>query len=156
MSTTKSTGTKSEKKYRVLSQWNVDNPLVAGEYPWLEFESIGINNSSFFSAGKDALGVFLSKKKYDLLFAGGLRLPLTFAMINKVFFWNRIPVYVGSSVFLEVPARNPIRLLFQKIKANLLANGIEKMMILSSEEIEIYHKVWGIPKNKMEKLKNLP
>ena len=139
-----------DRTYRVLSRWPVDNPLVAAEYPWLAFDYTGQVDGTYLSSLRYALAVFLSGRRYDLLFAGGLRLPLAFALLNKVFFWRRIPIYVGASVFLETPSSQPLRLLFQKIKAALLTGGIEKVMILSTEEIEAYHEVWGIPREKME------
>lgn len=138
------------KEFRIISMWEIDNPLAASDYPEFKFHYCGVVDGSYWSALRYALGVFLSGKHWDLLFAGGLRVPLAFAFLNRIFFWRKIPIYVGASVFLEVPSPNPFRRAFQEMKAGLLRNGVERMMVLSTEEIESYQKTWRIPADKME------
>jgi len=137
-------------EHHILSVWNITHPSLA-DYPELVFHAM----PKLTGGPKDLLIIarhYLTGPRYDLAFAGDLRTALFFILLNIVFFWRSVPVYVGDAVFLNPRPRNPLKLLYEKAKVWLIRNGTAHLCVLSSSEYKSYQDVWGIPAELMSQI----
>lgn len=89
----------------------------------------------------------LWRADFDAILVEGGREAL-FMSFFKLLFRRRVPI-VSCLVYLHEPPANAISRMLHALKMAILRKGTDCFVLISTDEIESYHRVLGIPKSKL-------
>jgi len=106
------------------------------------FYKIGIND--WWSPFK----LLLLRNKFDVLFTGTEREDIIFALFQLILPGRKIPHVMTCCLWKR--EENAFIKIFKKFLLKLIAKSVALFVVWSQEEIENYHKEFGIPKDKLK------
>lgn len=106
------------------------------------FKKIGINDWWL------PLRLFLLRNKFDILFTGTEREDAIFALFQTILPGKKIIHIMTCCLWKR--ERNEFIKIFKKFLIRLMVKSVSLFVVWSQDEIENYHKEFGIPKDKLK------
>ncbi|MBU0679593.1 MAG: glycosyltransferase [Verrucomicrobia bacterium] len=87
-------------------------------------------------------------RNYDAVLVEGAREVLVMSLF-KLATLNRKTRLFGNLMYFQVPPQNPLKRALYFLKRSIIAIGADRLVVLSSDEIDSYNRILGFPRRKL-------
>ncbi|MHB8423394.1 MAG: glycosyltransferase [Leptospirales bacterium] len=143
------------RKFKILSTLPYDkisfwyeniHSFSRKEFTFFKNKKLGVINKALYIV---KLASTVGKGNFDLvLLTGGEKVDLAYLAICSLFLKKKTPHFIVCAEW--TPRKSRVKSFIQKAYFKLIDGLIEEVQPISKEEIDIYHKKFGVPRKKLK------
>jgi glycosyltransferase involved in cell wall biosynthesis len=141
--------TEPTRRFKILTTYPPDVTEAAplGDFPQLQFVHRSRPARPLGMLAHAARDLWWGD--FDGILAEGGYEAFAFALFKRLFFRRGTRLFVNM-VYFHRPPEGPLRRLIFAARMSILRAGVDRFLVLSSDEVESYHEVLGIERHKLQ------